>query len=64
MVDEHAKTLMFAALPLFTDISPQLLQGTRLSVPTARGRYLLIVTLQGGKGRIDLERPKADFVVE
>jgi len=63
MVDEHARTLMSAALPLATDTSSQLLQGTRLGVPTARGRYGLIVTLQGGKGRIDLER-RADFVVE
>jgi hypothetical protein len=63
LVDEHARTLMFASLPLAFANSTPALQGTRLNVPTARGHYGLVVTLQGAKGKIDLER-RADLVVE
>ena len=38
-------------------------QGTRFKVPTARGRYALIVTVRDAAGKIDLER-RADLVVE
>ena len=63
--DEQGRTLMSAALPVNAPNSDpaQAQQATRLRVPTARGRYAIVVTLQGAKGRIDLER-RADFVVE
>ncbi len=38
-------------------------QGTKFKLPPMRGRYALVVTLQGDKGKVDLER-RADFVIE
>ncbi|HYP29302.1 MAG TPA: VWA domain-containing protein [Blastocatellia bacterium] len=38
-------------------------QATRLKVPPMRGRYALIVSIQGDKGKLDIER-RADFVVQ
>ncbi|PYS85422.1 MAG: hypothetical protein DMF70_04310, partial [Acidobacteria bacterium] len=66
LLDEHGKTLMFATLPvngLSSGPSTQAVQATRLKVPATRGRYAVVVTLQGAKGKIDVER-RADFVVE
>lgn len=66
LLDEHGRTLMSAALPVNgVNSGPpaQALQATRLNVPAARGRYAVVVTLQGAKGKVDVER-RADFVVE
>ncbi len=38
-------------------------QGTRFNLPTARGRYAVIVTLKDAKGKVDIDR-RADLVVE
>ena len=64
--DDHGKTLMFASLPLNglgSGPSAQAVQATRLKVPATRGRYAVVVTLQGAKGKVDVER-RADFVVD
>ncbi|HVF92101.1 MAG TPA: VWA domain-containing protein [Blastocatellia bacterium] len=38
-------------------------QATRLKAPMKRGRYALVVSIQGDKGKLDMER-RADFVVQ
>jgi hypothetical protein len=38
-------------------------QATRLTAPKSRGRYGVIVTVSGGKQKLDLER-RTEFVVE
>ncbi|HSP63979.1 MAG TPA: VWA domain-containing protein, partial [Pyrinomonadaceae bacterium] len=66
LLDGQGRTLMFAPLPLNGPGSgppAQALQATRITVPIGRGRYAVMVTLQGAKGKIDVER-RADFVVE
>jgi len=64
--DEQGRTLMSAALPVNgpgSGPSAQAVQATRLRVPATRGRYAVMVTFKGAKGKIDIER-RADFVVE
>jgi VWFA-related protein len=66
LLDGRGRTLMFAALPLNgpgSGATAQALQATRIKVPIERGRYAVLVTLQGAKGKIDIER-RVDFVVE
>jgi hypothetical protein len=64
VTDERGMTLMDAALPIKVDGNgAEALQGTRIKMPPARGRYGLIISLRDSKGKIDLER-RADFVVE
>jgi hypothetical protein len=65
LLDAQGKTLMSAALPVngLNSGPAQALQATRLTTPTTRGHYAVLVTLQGAKGKIDIER-RADFVVE
>jgi hypothetical protein len=38
-------------------------QATRLKTPVKRGRYAILVTIQGDKGKLDIER-RADFVIQ
>jgi hypothetical protein len=67
LIDAQGRILMDSPLPLATasqSLDPrQVHQGTRLAVPTARGRYALLVALRDAKGKIDVER-RADFVVD
>jgi len=65
LVDDRGKILMDSPLPLaaVNNLQPQALQGTRVKLQMPRGRYAIIVGLQGAKGKIDVER-RADFVVE
>ncbi len=63
LLDANGHTLMDSELPL-TALTPQAAaQATRFNVPTARGRYALIVSLRDAKGKVDIER-RADLVVE
>lgn len=65
MIDAHGKVLMdspLAPVPPQGDQS-QAAQGTRFKLPPMRGRYSLIVSLQGDKGRVSEER-RADFSIE
>ncbi|HYP29301.1 MAG TPA: VWA domain-containing protein [Blastocatellia bacterium] len=52
-----------AARPQAAGDPAQAVQKTRLKLPAARGRYMLLVNVVGQKGKIDLER-RADFVIE
>jgi VWFA-related protein len=65
LTNEQGVSLMDAALPLSpaTGNQMQALQGTRIKVPPARGRYAITVTIRDAKNKIDLER-RSDFVVE
>ena len=65
LTNEQGVSLMDAALPLSpaTGNQMQALQGTRIKVPPARGRYVITVTIHDAKNKIDLER-RSDFVVE
>ena len=67
LLDAEGRVMMDGPLPLSTtkvaDNQSLYPQGTRVTVPAARGRYVLIVTLRDAKGKIDIER-RADFMVE
>ncbi|HVF92100.1 MAG TPA: VWA domain-containing protein [Blastocatellia bacterium] len=52
-----------AAKPSDSGNPAQAVQKTRLKLPPARGRYMLLVNVVGQKGKIDLER-RADLVIE
>lgn len=64
LVNAKGQSLIDSELPVVSNSSQQLHpQGTRLTLPNARGRYAVIVTLRDQKGKIDLER-RADLIVE
>ncbi|HKY06138.1 MAG TPA: VWA domain-containing protein [Blastocatellia bacterium] len=66
MIDAHGKVLMdspLAPAPGQGADPSQAAQGTRFKLPPMRGRYSLIVSLQGDKGKISEER-RADFSIE
>lgn len=66
MIDAHGKVLMdspLAPVPAQGADQSQAAQGTRFKLPPMRGRYSLIVSLQGDKDKISEER-RADFSIE
>lgn len=64
LVTAKGQTLMNSGLPIMSNPGQQLHpQGTRLTLPNARGRYAVIVNLRDEKGKIDLDR-RVDLVIE
>jgi hypothetical protein len=64
LVSAKNQSLMDNELPIVPSAGQQLHpQGTRLTLPTARGKYAVIVKLRDEKGKTDLER-RADLVIE
>jgi VWFA-related protein len=63
LLDANGRALMDSELPLAPATAQTAAQGTRITLPTARGRYALIVSLRDAKGKIDIER-RVDFGVE
>jgi len=67
LINAQGRILLNANLPAArpADIGnpAQAVQKTRLKLPPARGRYMLLVNVVGQKGKIDLER-RADLVIE
>jgi hypothetical protein len=64
VMDSKGVTVLAGNLPM-TPAADGLMaqQGTRLALPKHRGRYGVIVTVSGGKQKLDLER-RAEVVVE
>jgi hypothetical protein len=65
VMNSKGETVLAGDLPMTvaTGDGSMAQQGTRLVVPKDRGRYGMVVTISGGKQKLDLER-RADFVVE
>jgi VWFA-related protein len=66
LMDARGNSLLdgeLALAPLSGTNQGQASQATRFNLPTARGRYALIVTLKDAKGKVDIER-RADLVIE
>ena len=64
LMTAKGQTLMDSELPIVLSPSQQLHpQGTRLTLPAARGRYAVMVILRDQRGKLDLER-RADLVIE
>jgi VWFA-related protein len=64
VMDSRGVTVLAGDLPMVPAADGLMAQqGTRLALPKNRGRYGLVVTVSGGKQKLDLER-RADFVVE
>lgn len=64
LVSSKGQSLMDSELPIVANPGQQLNpQGTRLTLPAARGKYAVIVKLRDEKGKTDLER-RADLVIE
>jgi len=65
VLNSKGETVLAGDLPMTTATADGTMaqQGTTLSVPKERGRYGMIVTISGGKQKLDLER-RTDFVVE
>lgn len=64
LIDAKGKLWMDSPLPMVSGSNPQFApQGTRLTLPTARGRYAVLVNLSDAKSKIDVER-RADLVID
>jgi VWFA-related protein len=65
VTDSQGRPVLAGDLPMAPATADGLMsqQSTRLAVPKVRGRYGVVVTVSGGKQKLDLER-RTDFVVE
>jgi VWFA-related protein len=64
LMDSKGRLLMDAPLPIAPGTNgSNAPQRTGLKVPNVRGRYAIVVELNGNKGKVELES-RADFVVE
>jgi VWFA-related protein len=64
LVSAKGQSLMDSELPIVANPGQQLHpQGTRLTLPAARGKYAVIVKLREEKAKTDLER-RVDLVIE